>query len=119
MEYVQFCEARRIEQTKENIARQEEYDLSIFVEEESPSLIIIVFYIHVPIQRGSAIKANLLLGPTSIQSFPSLTTGQDFLHSWLHFLGLHLEALRIAIRVSESSPLSLLLLDFFLGGMVN
>lgn len=36
---------------------------------------------HSPIQRGSEMNASLLFGPTSIQSFPSLTTGHDFLHS--------------------------------------
>lgn len=36
---------------------------------------------NLPIHRGSEMKASLLFGPTSIQSFPSLTTGQDFLHS--------------------------------------
>lgn len=63
-------------------------------------------------------KASLLLGPTSMQSFPSLTTGQDFLHSWLHFLGLHLDVLTIAMRVrlSSSPPLGLPPAVFF-GGM--
>lgn len=75
---------------------------------------------HSPIQRGSAINASLLLGPTSIQSFPSFTTGQDFLHSWWHFLGLHLEALRMAIRVNPSPSLPLEgLLAFFLGGIFD
>ena len=64
-------------------------------------------------------KANLLLGPTSIHSLPSLTTGHDFLHSCRHFFGLHLEVLTIAIRVNESSsPLSFFP-AFFLGGIVN
>ena len=34
---------------------------------------------------------------------PVLTTGQLFLHSWRHFLGLHLSSLTIAIRVSRSA----------------
>ncbi len=32
-----------------------------------------------------------------MQSFPMRTTGQERLHSWRHFLGLHLSALTIAI----------------------
>lgn len=70
-------------------------------------------------QSGSEMKASLLFGPTSIQSFPSLTTGHDFLHSWLHFLGLHLEAFTIAIRVKCSSPPLLVVVPpFFFGGIV-
>jgi hypothetical protein len=34
---------------------------------------------------------------------PVLTTGQLFLHSWRHFLGLHLSSFTIAIRVSRSA----------------
>lgn len=33
---------------------------------------------------------------------PIRTTGQDFLHSWRHLLGLHLSELTMAIRVSLS-----------------
>jgi hypothetical protein len=65
-------------------------------------------------------KANLLFGPTSIQSFPSLTTGHDFLHSWLHFFGLHFSDFTMAIRVlwsASSAPLDLS--TFFLGGMLQ
>jgi hypothetical protein len=64
-------------------------------------------------------KASLEAGVTSMQSFPKIrinlafyahsnptlpirTTGQDFLHSCLHFFGLHLSLLTIAIRVSLS-----------------
>lgn len=36
---------------------------------------------NVPMHKGSEIKAILLFGPTSMQSFPSFTTGHDFLHS--------------------------------------
>ena len=43
-----------------------------------------------PMQRRSEMKAILLVGSTSMQSLPVRTTGQDFLHSWRHFLGLHL-----------------------------
>ena len=34
---------------------------------------------------------------------PVLTTGQLFLHSWRHFLGLHLSELTMAIRVNRSA----------------
>lgn len=34
-------------------------------------------------------------------SLPILTTGQDFLHSCLHFLGLHLSVLTMAILVKS------------------
>jgi hypothetical protein len=33
---------------------------------------------------------------------PILTTGQDFLHSWRHFFGLHLSLLTMAILVNSS-----------------
>ena len=42
-------------------------------------------------------KAILLEGSTSMQSLPVRTTGQDFLHSCRHFLGLHLSLLTMAI----------------------
>ena len=45
----------------------------------------------------------LLLGSRIVQQYiPILFTGQDLLHSCLHFLGLHLSALTIAILVSFS-----------------
>ena len=37
--------------------------------------------VHVPIHKGSETNASLLLFVTSIHSFPSFTTGHDFLHS--------------------------------------
>ena len=43
-----------------------------------------------PMQRSSEIQAILSLVLTSTHSLPTLTTGQLFLHSCLHFLGLHL-----------------------------
>lgn len=54
---------------------------------------------NVPIHKGSEMKATLLFGPTSMHNLPNLTTGQDFLHSCLHFLGLHRSELIMAIRV--------------------
>lgn len=45
-----------------------------------------------PIQRRSEMKAIFESGVTSMQSLPVLTTGQDFLHSCRHFLGLHCKA---------------------------
>jgi len=53
-----------------------------------------------PIHKRSEIKAILLVGSTSMQSLPVLTTGQDFLHSCRHFLGLHLSELTMAILES-------------------
>ncbi|PUU75503.1 hypothetical protein B9Z19DRAFT_889785, partial [Tuber borchii] len=38
-----------------------------------------------PMHNRSEIKAILDSGVTSIQSFPVLTTGHDFLHSCRHF----------------------------------
>ena len=43
-----------------------------------------------PMHSSSEIQAILLLGLASTQSFPILTTGQNFLHSCRHFFGLHL-----------------------------
>jgi len=43
------------------------------------------------------------------------TTGQPFLHSWMHLEGLHFSELTMAIRVSVSSSLEAL--SFFLGAM--
>ena len=39
----------------------------------------------------------------SMQSLPMRTTGQERLHSWRHFLGLHLSLLTMAIRVILSA----------------
>lgn len=50
-----------------------------------------------PIHSRSEMKAILLVPSTSMQSFPVRTTGQDFLHSCRHFLGLHLSELTMAI----------------------
>ena len=74
-----------------------------------------------PMQSGSEMNASLLLGLTSMQSFPSLTTGQDFLHSCRHFFGLHFSALTMAILVSAASPSSFLEPPppaFFFGGIL-
>lgn len=38
-----------------------------------------------PMHKRSEMKAILESGATSMQSLPVLTTGQDFLHSCLHF----------------------------------
>ena len=43
------------------------------------------------------------------------TTGQPFLHSWMHLEGLHFSELTMAIRVSVSSSLEAL--SFFFGAM--
>lgn len=59
-----------------------------------------------PIQRGSLTLASLEVGSTSIQREPDLLMGQDFLHSYLHFLGLHLSSLIIAILNLSSMAFS-------------
>lgn len=53
----------------------------------------------------SFVDPDRLVHPTSMHSFPILTTGHDFLHSCLHFFGLHRSLLTIAIRVRRSSGL--------------
>lgn len=50
----------------------------------------------------SEMKAIFDSGATSIQSFPVRTTGQDFLHSCLHFLGLHLSVSTMAILATSA-----------------
>ncbi|PVH98765.1 hypothetical protein DM02DRAFT_530517 [Periconia macrospinosa] len=40
-----------------------------------------------PMHRRSEMKAILESGATSMHSLPVRTTGQDFLHSCLHFFG--------------------------------
>lgn len=50
-----------------------------------------------PIHSVSEIKQMTEVGSTSMQTLPALLTGQLFLHSCLHFLGLHLSGLIIAI----------------------
>ena len=74
-----------------------------------------------PMQSVSERKATLSVLFTSMHSFPIFTTGQDFLHSCLHFFGLHRSAFTMATRVSfsspPSSPLSFPPLPFF-GGIL-
>ena len=62
--------------------------------------------------------AHLSLGDTSMHSLPILTTGQDFLHSCLHLLGLHLSVETMAILVNLSVSSSALLL-FLFGGILG
>jgi hypothetical protein len=59
-----------------------------------------------PMQSVSEMKQIFEVGNTSMQTLPVVLTGHDFLHSCLHFLGLHLSGLMIAI-LSFSSPLSI------------
>jgi hypothetical protein len=56
----------------------------------------------------SEMKQIVDVGSTSMQSFPTELTGQYFLHSCLHFFGLHLSALMIAI-LSDPSAASIFL----------
>lgn len=53
--------------------------------------------------RDSEMKHIIDSGETSIHTFPALLTGQVFLHSYLHFLGLHLSGLIIAILCLSSA----------------
>jgi len=52
-------------------------------------------------------KQIVEVGFTSMQSLPVLFTGQVFAHSYLHFLGLHLSGLMIAILSFVSAMLVL------------
>ncbi|KAK6200264.1 uncharacterized protein RJT21DRAFT_121162 [Scheffersomyces amazonensis] len=63
-----------------------------------------------PIHKVSEINAIFDAGVTSIHNFPVLTTGHPLRHSCLHFLGLHLSVLTMAILV----PLSELILSCLL-----
>jgi len=55
--------------------------------------------------KVSEMKQIIEVGNTSIHIFPVLFTGQVFLHSCLHFFGLHLSGLMIAILSLSSSIL--------------
>ena len=70
-----------------------------------------------PIHNSSEIEAILSLGVTSMQSLPIRTTGQDFLHSCRHLLGLHrsLFTMAILVRFSVSSAS----FRFNFGGILN
>ena len=64
-----------------------------------------------PIHKVSEMKQIIEVGKTSIHIFPVLFTGQVFLHSCLHFFGLHLSGLMIAILsllVKPILPVSIL-----------
>lgn len=50
-----------------------------------------------PIHNVSEMNAIFDSGATSIHNLPVRTTGQDFLHSWRHFFGLHLSLSMMAI----------------------
>ncbi|ORZ12165.1 hypothetical protein BCR41DRAFT_308075 [Lobosporangium transversale] len=55
-----------------------------------------------PMQRSSEINAILEAGVTSIHSLPIIIPCcHNFLHSCLHFFGLHLSLLTMATRVSS------------------
>ncbi|KAI8322379.1 hypothetical protein GQ54DRAFT_317155 [Martensiomyces pterosporus] len=66
------------------------------------------FFTHIPqpMHRSSEIPAILEVGHASMHNLPILLTGQTRLHSCLHFLGLHLSLLTMAIRVFLSDILS-------------
>lgn len=56
-----------------------------------------LMHIPQPWHRCSEMKQIVEVGFTSIQRWPVLLTGQVLAHSYLHFLGLHLSGLMIAI----------------------
>jgi hypothetical protein len=62
-------------------------------------------HIPQPMHNVSEMKQITEVGKTSMQILPVLLTGQVFLHSCLHFLGLHLSGLMIAILSLSSSIL--------------
>lgn len=65
-------------------------------------------HIPQPIHNVSEMKQIVETGVTSIQIFPVLLMGQVFLHSYLHFFGLHLSGLMIAIlNLSSDSILDI------------
>ena len=70
-----------------------------------------------PIHNSSEMEAIFTIGVTSIHSFPIRTTGQDFLHSCRHLLGLHLSLLTIAILVWVSVSSAAFLFNF--GGILK
>jgi hypothetical protein len=62
-----------------------------------------------PIHSVSEMKHITEEGYTSMQILPVLLTGHVFLHSYLHFLGLHLSGFIIAILSLSSPPFSTIL----------
>eukprot|EP00051_Salpingoeca_urceolata_P009800 m.119080 g.119080 ORF g.119080 m.119080 type:complete len:60 (+) comp16452_c0_seq6:1772-1951(+) len=58
-------------------------------------------------QSVSEIYAILDVRSASMHILPMRTTGQDFLHSCLHFFGLHLSVLTMAILVNLSAMVTL------------
>jgi hypothetical protein len=62
-----------------------------------------------PMHKLSDMNAIFESWPTSIHSLPMRTTGQDFLHSCLHFFGLQRSLFMIAILVKLSCSLKFLL----------
>ncbi len=55
-----------------------------------------------PMHKTSEILETFDFASTSMHSLPMRTSGQERLHSWRHFEGLHLSSLTIAMRVSSS-----------------
>lgn len=60
-------------------------------------------HIPQPMHKVSEMKQITEVGYTSMHSLPVLFTGQVFLHSCLHFLGLHLSGLIMAILSFSST----------------
>ena len=55
-----------------------------------------------PMHRSSEMYATFEVPDTSMHILPTFTTGHVFLHSCLHFFGLHRSAETMAMRESES-----------------
>ena len=55
-----------------------------------------------PMHKSSEMYASFDEPDTSMHSLPTFTTGHDFLHSCLHFFGLHRSADTMAMRSSWS-----------------
>lgn len=62
-------------------------------------------HIPQPIHNVSEMKQIVEVGNTSMHIFPVLLIGHVFLHSYLHFLGLHLSGLIMAILNLSSASI--------------
>lgn len=66
-----------------------------------------------PMHRGSFNVTILSVGPTSMHNLPDRFIGHTFLHSYTHFLGLHLSLFTIAI-LNNSSIFKILFYSYIL-----
>jgi len=77
-----------------------------------------LMHIPQPIHKCSEMKQMVEEGFTSMHIFPILLIGQVFAHSYLHFFGLHLSGLMIAI-LSLLSAIVIFLLQSSLRKLKN